>query len=307
MKSGECPSVNYNNTQCLPFKISNCIYDDDCVDDLKCCSNGCNFLCTKPCPPVECSCKDKGAIQFEVDSNGCKTCRCLADASKLNITLTSEVDVCLSECEAKCRVPMQIPDKNVCNLPVERGPCKALISRFHFDASTQTCKQFFYGGCQGNGNNFDSQLQCETMCKKILTTQAPINEENACKEPLEIGQCKAQIKRFYFDQATSTCKQFFYSGCKGNNNNFETLAKCEKQCKKSEFEEPDRSICQLRPDQGPCMALVPRFFYDKASGSCLKFQYGGCLGNLNNFETLSSCEAKCKNIPQPREIKKFEA
>lgn len=222
----------------------------------------------------------------------------------------------LLECENSCKQgevvvvqkPMTKDDINdVCVLPFEVGPCRGTLPRYHFDASTQTCKEFLYGGCQGNGNNFDSKLQCETMCKKVLTTQVSNEEVDACKQPSEIGPCKAQIKRFYYDQASSTCKQFFYGGCKGNNNNFETLAKCEKQCKKNQVEEPDRTICQLKPDMGPCMSLMTRFFFDKASGSCLKFQYGGCQGNANNFETLSSCESYCKNIPQPREIKKIEA
>jgi hypothetical protein len=44
---------------------------------------------------------------------------------------------------------------------------------------------------------------------------------------------------------------------------------------------------------GPCKALIPRFYYNAESGKCEPFDYGGCQGNANNFETLQECEKAC--------------
>jgi|GEM_PF-3164997 len=52
-------------------------------------------------------------------------------------------------------------------------------------------------------------------------------------------------------------------------------------------------ICQLPADAGPCEALIPRFYYNSEEGDCLQFNYGGCEGNANNFETYSVCIESC--------------
>ena len=43
-----------------------------------------------------------------------------------------------------------------------------------------------------------------------------------------------------------------------------------------------------------CIALFERYYYDKESGKCKEFGYGGCGATKNNFETLSECEETCK-------------
>ena len=52
-------------------------------------------------------------------------------------------------------------------------------------------------------------------------------------------------------------------------------------------------ICSLSQDQGPCGDWVLRHYYDKSSGQCQYFYYGGCEGNENNFETAEECESRC--------------
>lgn len=47
-------------------------------------------------------------------------------------------------------------------------------------------------------------------------------------------------------------------------------------------------------DVGPCDAAIPRYYYDKNSNKCKLFDFGGCDGNANNFESLKECELKCK-------------
>lgn len=57
-------------------------------------------------------------------------------------------------------------ETNPCLQPARQGRCRGLIPRFYFDAKTNECKSFKYGGCGGNGNNFKTVEECETACKK---------------------------------------------------------------------------------------------------------------------------------------------
>lgn len=54
-----------------------------------------------------------------------------------------------------------------CILPVRKGFCRALIPRWSYDPVAKECKEFKFGGCDGNGNNFSSRKQCMEMCKGI--------------------------------------------------------------------------------------------------------------------------------------------
>jgi hypothetical protein len=53
---------------------------------------------------------------------------------------------------------------DVCALPKDKGPCPGSVLRWYYDAIDDRCKQFAYGGCQGNPNRFRTQEQCEERC-----------------------------------------------------------------------------------------------------------------------------------------------
>ncbi|XP_072144219.1 uncharacterized protein [Dermacentor andersoni] len=52
----------------------------------------------------------------------------------------------------------------LCSLPSAQGPCRGRITAFYFDRSSGRCRQFIYGGCQGNANRFKSFRQCARVC-----------------------------------------------------------------------------------------------------------------------------------------------
>lgn len=60
-------------------------------------------------------------------------------------------------------------------------------------------------------------------------------------------------------------------------------------------------ICSMNRDPGLCMGYFPRFYYNPSTKRCETFVYGGCQGNMNNFETLEACENTCKpqDVPPP--------
>ena len=168
------------------------------------------------------------------------------------------------------------PTTNICDLPNEVGLCKGYFPRYYFDKVAGECKIFIYGGCGGNANNFETLVACQTTCP-----------EN-CQLSKVTGPCYAYIPRYYFDKKTGKGKKFIYGGCRGNVNNFKTLAACQKTCQ-------DPQTCLLPEEPGLCKERIPRYYFDKVAGKCKKFIYGGCDGNSNNFATKGACNKKCLN------------
>lgn len=54
-----------------------------------------------------------------------------------------------------------------CILPMRKGVCRALIARWTYDTITKECKEFRFGGCDGNSNNFLSRKHCMDTCNGI--------------------------------------------------------------------------------------------------------------------------------------------
>lgn len=54
-----------------------------------------------------------------------------------------------------------------CLLQVDEGPCRGEIERYYYNTLTQKCETFYYGGCQGNANNFKSYQECQKSCFRI--------------------------------------------------------------------------------------------------------------------------------------------
>ncbi|XP_053743664.1 collagen alpha-1(XXVIII) chain-like [Synchiropus splendidus] len=51
--------------------------------------------------------------------------------------------------------------------------------------------------------------------------------------------------------------------------------------------------CSQPLDPGPCRNYVGKWYYDRTANGCAQFWFGGCLGNLNQFETEASCTDAC--------------
>ncbi|KAM6447497.1 amyloid-beta precursor protein isoform 2-T2 [Liasis olivaceus] len=62
--------------------------------------------------------------------------------------------------------------REVCSEQAETGPCRAMISRWYFDVTEGKCAPFFYGGCGGNRNNFDTEEYCMAVCGSVIPTTA---------------------------------------------------------------------------------------------------------------------------------------
>ncbi|KAJ3609370.1 hypothetical protein NHX12_023893 [Muraenolepis orangiensis] len=180
------------------------------------------------------------------------------------------------------------PHEDVCLLQVVEGPCKAEIQRYYYNTVTQKCEEFYYGGCQGNANNFRSYQECHKTCFRI--PKVP----QMCRFPQEVGPCRALHPRYFFNMTTMQCQAFSYGGCQGNANRFQDLTLCNEYCS------PHKTLpvlCLDMLDRGKCSASIPRFYYKASSKTCQPFGYSGCGGNSNNFVSKQSCQNVCVKVP----------
>lgn len=174
--------------------------------------------------------------------------------------------VCCRDTESNKPAGALTVSSAICNQPKERGPCDKFELRFYYNKELGECKYFFWGGCEGNENNFERVEDCEKKCgqpKKTTassttttTTTAEITtttpEEtttrvqptlpsiqttrpstttvslpsNRCLHPKDTGSCGAQFIRWYWNHEAKKCETFTYSGCNGNGNNFGSHEEC---------------------------------------------------------------------------------
>ncbi|XP_074978631.1 kunitz-type protease inhibitor 2 isoform X5 [Caretta caretta] len=123
-----------------------------------------------------------------------------------------------------------------CLAKAATGLCRASFPRWWFDVESKTCRQFTYGGCGGNPNNYLSEAECLARCSE------------SCAAPRLTGPCRAAFPRWYYDPAAQACKQFVYGGCKGNKNNYLQEELCLSQCRGAAGE---GGACSLGAARGP--------------------------------------------------------
>ncbi|XP_064410991.1 collagen alpha-6(VI) chain-like [Latimeria chalumnae] len=54
--------------------------------------------------------------------------------------------------------------KDACAMEQEQGACQNYVLKWYYDSGRNECSRFWYGGCNGNKNRFETQEECASLC-----------------------------------------------------------------------------------------------------------------------------------------------
>ncbi|XP_039577797.1 amyloid-like protein 2 isoform X5 [Passer montanus] len=93
-------------------------------------------------------------------------------------------------------------------------------------------------------------------------------------------------------------RDYYYDSYKADDYNEETPTEpsSDKAMAEKEVSSDMKSVCSQEAMTGPCRAVMPRWYFDPNKRKCIRFIYGGCGGNRNNFESEEYCMAVCKKM-----------
>ncbi|XP_004004032.2 protein AMBP [Ovis aries] len=111
-------------------------------------------------------------------------------------------------------------------------------------------------------------------------------KEDSCQLGYSQGPCLGMFKRYFYNGTSMACETFYYGGCMGNGNNFPSEKECLQTCRTVE-------ACNLPIVPGPCRAGIELWAFDAVKGKCVRFIYGGCNGNGNQFYSEKECKEYC--------------
>uniref|UniRef100_A0ABI7Y664 Amyloid beta precursor like protein 2 n=1 Tax=Felis catus TaxID=9685 RepID=A0ABI7Y664_FELCA len=96
-------------------------------------------------------------------------------------------------------------------------------------------------------------------------------------------------------------RDYYYDTFKGDDYNEEnpTEPSSDGTVSEKEITHDVKAVCSQEAMTGPCRAVMPRWYFDLSKGKCVRFIYGGCGGNRNNFESEDYCMAVCKAMIPP--------
>ncbi|XP_019716925.1 kunitz-type protease inhibitor 2 isoform X2 [Hippocampus comes] len=177
--------------------------------------------------------------------------------------------------------PSRNESTNPCLQPMKVGSCRAAFPKFYYDVVNQTCRSFTYGGCDANGNNFESREDCEATCNGVTGSVLP--EASTAARP------RSSVKSLRMAQPIDDQSKLW--------DDYDDVLSAE------DYSEQ----CEAEPMAGPCRAAFRQWYYDSQQRQCKTFIYGGCKGNKNNYDSQQSCLDTCHVSVGPTPKKLFQS
>ncbi|KFO29956.1 Collagen alpha-1(XXVIII) chain [Fukomys damarensis] len=68
---------------------------------------------------------------------------------------------------SRSEIALQLVSMNQrCLEPLKPGNCGDYVVRWYYDKQVNSCARFWFSGCNGSGNRFNSEKECEDVCMK---------------------------------------------------------------------------------------------------------------------------------------------
>ncbi|XP_046690053.1 collagen, type XXVIII, alpha 1b isoform X1 [Silurus meridionalis] len=65
---------------------------------------------------------------------------------------------------------------------------------------------------------------------RLILIQDDFSKDDACLQLLDPGPCREYVVKWYYEPKANSCAQFWFGGCRGNRNRFDTESMCRKSC-----------------------------------------------------------------------------
>ncbi|XP_068436557.1 kunitz-type protease inhibitor 1a [Clinocottus analis] len=189
-----------------------------------------------------------------------------------------------------------------CMAPMKIGPCRGAFPRWHYNAASEKCEEFTFGGCRENLNNYLNKDECTNACSGSEKTGKtgrglPIPDSHAekcgtkCKEEEFTCTNGCCLHKGLECDSTPQCSDGSdEQKCDELNKNFRRLLEIPVNEQKVR--------CTELPDTGNCRDSLTKWYYDPLQQSCFRFNYGGCQGNENRFDTKEVCLKFCRDVTE---------
>jgi len=120
-----------------------------------------------------------------------------------------------------------VSQRRITNVQKTRTPTatRFILLSVNFDVLFQNCSTSY--SCHVCQLSTLSSEQLLLLCTLDLSDRPG---PALCSMPYQSGSCDHTHVRYYYDAGERTCKQFNYTGCLGNDNNFLNFVDCMTVC-----------------------------------------------------------------------------
>ncbi|KAM4690611.1 kunitz-type protease inhibitor 1 [Rhinophrynus dorsalis] len=202
------------------------------------------------------------------------------DSATVTVTVLSK-----EETEEHCLVPFKI------------GRCRGSFVRWYYDVDANDCKEFIFGGCKPNKNNYLRKEDCQRTCKNMTEHSSksgrrlhPVCNGHCLPTQFQCNDGCCIDAGLECDETPDCADQSDEMFCDKYDKGFKRL---------QTFDIPNnKARCVDLPETGPCRASMTRWYYDPEHMTCMSFTYGGCGGNDNNFVLEKECKRFCAGVTE---------